>query len=104
MLWYAAIAKITYQSTTETIFTLSIADEPQTSNKQEHTYIDHMALDGVTMFGTARAAHIANLKNYIWKLDFVDTQIDSDFDVNTYKAFEIIDNDTTSIRSVTGIR
>ena len=73
MLWYAAIAKITYQSTTETIFTLSIADEPQTSDRQEHTYIDHMALDGVTMFGTARTAHITNKKNYVWKLDFVDS-------------------------------
>ena len=73
MLWYAAIAKITYQSTTETIFTLSIADEPQTSDRQEHTYIDHMALDGVTMFGTARTAHITNKKNYVWKLDFVNS-------------------------------
>ena len=73
MLWYAAIAKITYASTTETIFTMSIADEPEASYKQQHTYIDHMALDGVTMFGTAEAAHIANQKNYVWKLDFVDS-------------------------------
>ena len=52
MQFYAAIAKMDY-SNQETVIGLSIANQPETSVKTNHLYIDHMALDQDTMFGTA---------------------------------------------------
>ena len=49
---------------------------PETTDKDQHIYIDHMALDDTVLFGTARRAASAPTRSDIWiwviSIDYVD--------------------------------
>ena len=53
MKWYAAIARFSPDEDHE-IYGLSIKNQPETSWANSHIYIDHMMMEGDTLFGTAR--------------------------------------------------
>ena len=57
-----------------------MADNPQTGNALDHLYIEHMAIEGDILFGTARMARPSNVVNYIWKIEFLTSDANSDFD------------------------
>ena len=63
-----------------------------------------MALDGDTLFGTGRVASLDSDENYIWKIEFQDSNYDAEFDLNTCRSFEIIYGYSGYTRLVQGIR
>lgn len=71
MEWYASITiwASGYQST----LGLAMDGSPETSLKENHIYIDHIAIDGNIMFGTARRAAVINSDLWYWCIDILDT-------------------------------
>ena len=57
-----------------------MADSPQTSSTEDHLYIEHMAMDGDILFGTARMAKKPNTVNYIWKIEFLTSEASASLD------------------------
>ena len=64
MEWYASIT--VFQPSYELTLGLLMDGTPETSDKDQHIYIDHMALDSDLMFGTARRAVSVPSRSDIW--------------------------------------